>query len=103
MLENFIDKHLEKQGFMRVPITWSNDYRELVEKKSSVDRLVRELAREYNVLLRELATEKPIAWLKETLKELDVDIKGLNKEELIDLYVETYEVSFEDDTEEEIK
>ena len=30
MLENIIDKHLEKQGFIRVPKSWPKDYQDLV-------------------------------------------------------------------------
>ena len=31
MIENLIDKHLKKQGFIRVPASWSDDYKRLVE------------------------------------------------------------------------
>ena len=55
MIENLIDKHLKKQGFIRVPASWSDDYKRLVEKHSAVSKVVRELGREYNEILRELA------------------------------------------------
>lgn len=103
MLENFIDKQLKKQGFIRVPISWTDDYKSLVEKNMASDKMLRIIGKEYNVLLEELANEKPITWLKEALQEIDVNTKGLNKEELIKLYVDTYAVEFDDDTEEEIK
>ena len=52
MIENLIDKHLKKQGFIRVPASWSDDYKRLVEKHSAVSKVVRELGREYNEILR---------------------------------------------------
>lgn len=103
MIENLIDKHLKKQGFIRVPASWSDDYRGLVEKHSTVTKLVRELGREYNEILRELAECKGSSWIKNTLTELGVEFdKNVNKEELIKLYVQTFQVEFEDDFDEEI-
>lgn len=103
MIENLIDKHLKKQGFIRVPTSWSDDYKRLVEKHSAVSKVVRELGREYNEILRELAECKGSTWIKDALKELGVEFKkDINKEELINLYVQTFQVEFEDDFDEEI-
>ena len=75
MIENLIDKHLKKQGFIRVPASWSDDYKRLVEKHSAVSKVVRELGREYNEILRELAECKGSTWIKNALKELGVEFK----------------------------
>lgn len=103
IFDKLVDKYLDKNGFIKVPKSWSEDYRDLVNKTRETNKALREIAREYNNLLREFANEKSIAWLKEALTELKLDAKGLNKEELIDRYVEAYAVNFEDDTDEEVK
>lgn len=104
MLDKWIDKRLDKDGFMRVPKSWSEDYKDLVEKNCETHKIVREIAREYNTLLREFANEKTVNWLKNTLKEIGIECKTVHdKEDLVNLYVEAYAVNFEDDTEEEIK
>ena len=94
MLENWIDKHLKKQGFMRVPESWSKDYRDITEKKLATDKLIRALGEEYNTLLKEFAEGKNIQWLKENLAEVEIDTKGLNKEQLIEAYVNAFKVDF---------
>lgn len=104
MLDKWIDKQLKKDGFMRVPMSWSEDYKSLVEKKQTTDKMIREIAREYNTLLREFAEEKSITWLKENLTEVGISFdKSSSKEDLINLYVNAYIVNFEDDIEEEVK
>lgn len=104
MLENIIDKHLEKQGFIRVPKSWPKDYQDLVEKHRMLNKVLRELGREYNEILQELAENKGPKWIKDSLKEIGVKVeKGINEEALIDLYLETFKVEFEDDSDEEIK
>lgn len=103
MLEKMIDKHLKKQGFIRVPASWTDDYKELVHKKTLGDRIIREIGREYNQLLKEFAEDKSQKWLKEELEELKIDINGLDKEGLINKYVEAFSVTFEDDFNEEVK
>lgn len=103
MLENLIDKHLEKQGFMRVPKSWSEDYKNIANKKLATDKVLRELGREYNALLKDFAESKTQKWLKEDLEEIGIDVSGLNKEELIQKYIDAYEVSFGEDFDEEVK
>ena len=84
MIENLIDKHLKKQGFIRVPASWSDDYKRLVEKHSAVSKVVRELGREYNEILRELAECKGSTWIKNALKELGVEELGaVRAEEMV--------------------
>lgn len=103
MLDNWIDKRLEKQGFIRVPKSWTEDYRQLTEKNDSINRLFRELGREYNATLRELAEAKGPKYIKEALNEIDIDTTGIKKEDLIELYVNTFAVTFEDDYDMEVK
>ena len=103
MLEKMIDKHLKKQGFIRVPASWTDDYKGLVHKKTLGDRMIREIGKEYNQLLKEFAEDKSQKWLKEELEELKIDINGLDKEGLINKYVEVFSVTFEDDFNEEVK
>lgn len=103
IIDKIVKRHLDKNGFIKVPKSWADDYKGLVDKKREADRVLRELGREYNTLLKEFASEKSVAWLKESLGELKYDVKSLNKEQLIDLYVETFSVLFEDDTDEEVK
>lgn len=103
MLENLIDRHLEKQGFMRVPKSWSEDYKNIANKKLATDKVLRELGREYNALLKDFAESKTQKWLKEDLEEIGIDVSGLNKEELIQKYIDAYEVSFGEDFDEEVK
>lgn len=103
MLDNFIDKRLDKQGFMKVPKSWSKDYVELVEKHRTLNKVLRVLGEEYNEVLRELAECKGVKWIKDALKEIGVEMKkGINNEELIELYLDTFKVDFEEDTDEEI-
>ncbi len=103
MLDNWIDKRLEKQGFIRVPKSWTDDYKQLTEKNNAINRLFRELGREYNETLRELAEAKGPKYIKEALNEIDIDTTGINKEDLIELYVNTFAVTFEDDYDMEVK
>jgi alanyl-tRNA synthetase len=103
MLDNWIDKRLEKQGFIRVPKSWTEDYRQLTEKNDAINRLFRELGREYNNTLRELAEAKGSKYIKEALAEIDIDTTGIKKEDLIELYVNTFAVTFEDDYDMEVK
>lgn len=102
MLDKWIDNRLEKDGFMRVPTSWREDYKQLVEKNQTLSKVLREIGREYNTLLEEFANEKSITWLKNSLKEINIETKEVNKENLIKLYVEAFAVNFEDDIEEEI-
>ena len=104
MLDKWIDKQLKKDGFMRVPISWREDYKSLVEKKQTTDKMIREIGREYNNLLKEKKKKKSISWLKDALTEVGISFdKGVSKEDLINLYVNAYMVNFEDDIEEEVK
>lgn len=103
MLENFIDKHLKKQGFIRVPEAWSTDYQELVEKHSASNKLLRELGREYNSLLQEIAEAKGPKYMISGLNEIDIKTDGIKGQALIDLYIKTFAIDFEDDTDEVIK
>lgn len=103
MLDNWIDKRLEKQGFIRVPKSWTDDYKQLTEKNDAINRLFRELGREYNATLRELAETKGPKYIKEALNEIDIDTTGIKKEDLIELYVNTFAVTFEDDYDMEVK
>lgn len=103
MLDNWIDKRLEKQGFIRVPKSWTDDYKQLAEKNDAINRLFRELGREYNATLRELAEAKGPKYIKEALDEIDIDTTGIKKEDLIELYVNTFAVTFEDDYDMEVK
>lgn len=103
MLDNLIDKRLEKQGFIRVPKSWTEDYRQLTEKNDAINRLFRELGREYNETLGELAEAKGPKYIKEALAEIDIDTTGIKKEDLIELYVNTFAVTFEDDYDMEVK
>lgn len=103
MLDNWIDKRLEKQGFIRVPKSWTDDYKQLAEKNDAINRLFRELGREYNATLRELAEAKGPKYIKEALNEIDIDTTGIKKEDLIELYVNTFAVTFEDDYDMEVK
>ena len=103
MLDNWIDKRLEKQGFIRVPKSWTDDYKQLTEKNDAINRLFRELGREYNATLRELAEVKGPKYIKEALNEIDIDTTGIKKEDLIELYVNTFAVTFEDDYDTEVK
>lgn len=102
MLDKWIDNRLEKDGFMRVPTSWREDYKQLAEKNQTLSKVLREIGREYNTLLEEFANEKSITWLKNALKEINIETKEVNKENLIKLYVEAFAVNFEDDIEEEI-
>lgn len=103
MLDNLIDKRLEKQGFIRVPKSWTDDYKQLTEKNDAINRLFRELGREYNATLKELAEAKGPKYIKEALNEIDIDTTGIKKEDLIELYVNTFAVTFEDDYDMEVK
>lgn len=103
MLDNWIDKRLEKQGFIRVPKSWTDDYKQLTGKNDAINRLFRELGREYNATLRELAEAKGPKYIKEALNEIDIDTTGIKKEDLIELYVNTFAVTFEDDYDTEVK
>ena len=101
-IDKRIDKRLKKDGFMRVPTFWWEDYKQLTEKNQALSKILREIGREYNTLLEEFANEKSITWLKNALKEINIETKEVNKENLIKLYVEAFAVNFEDDIEEEI-
>lgn len=102
-IDKRIDKRLKKDGFMRVPTFWREDYKQLTEKNQALSKILREIGREYNTLLEEFANEKSITWLKNALKEINIETKEVNKENLIKLYVEAFAVNFEDDIEEEIR
>lgn len=102
-IDKWIDKRLEKDGFIRVPTSWKEDYKNLAEKNQGTAKILREIAREYNTLLKEFAEEKTVNWLKNTLKEIGIECKTVHdKEDLVKLYVEAYAVNFEEDTEEEV-
>lgn len=104
MLENLIDKHLKKQGFIRVPITWTEDYKSLMDKKLKGDALIREIGREYNILLEDFTKTKTQKWLKEQLEDIKINTNNLStKEDLINEYLNAFKINFEDDFEEEIK
>lgn len=104
MINKIIDKYLEKEGFTRVPKTWINSYRELYEKHELAHKLCREIGKEYNILLKEFAEGKTIKYLKDSLKDINVECDNVNeKEKLVELYVNSLKVTFEDDHEEVIE
>lgn len=103
MIDNWIRNRLEKQGLMVIPQSWARDYEDLVEAKQTLHQALRQIGGEYNALLKdyaELASEKK---LKSDLKDSKIDTKGAKGQDLIDLYVQTYSIEFEDDIEEEIE
>lgn len=103
MLEDWIDKHLAKQGFIRTPMSWSKDYQELAIKHQNLHKMVRDLAREYDNALVELAECKGEDYIISELKEIQIDPGDKKGQELIDLYINTFGVNFDDDVEEVIQ
>lgn len=103
MIDNWIRNRLDKQGLMVVPKTWAGDYTEVVAKKEMLHKVIREIGREYNGLLRDFAELAPEKKLKTDLKEADVETKGIKGEDLIDLFVETFKIDFNDDKEEKVQ
>ena len=103
MLENFIDKHLKKQGFVRVPESWTKDYQELVQKYKTLSLTVRDISREYNSALEEILEAKGPNYARSALNDLDINTDGIKDEEVLDVYMSTFGVSFDDDTDEEVK
>lgn len=104
MLDKIIEKRLQKEGFIKVPKSWAEDFKELVEKNRVLNRTVREIAREYDNLLRELAEGKSASWLKKELKEVGIEVeKQQSKEELVESYLNTFQINFDDDTDEEVE
>ena len=103
MIDNWIRNRLEKQGLIVIPQSLANSYRDLVEEKRTLHQALRQIGGEYNTLLKdyaELASEKK---LKSDLKDSKISTKGAKGRDLIDLYVRTYSIEFEDDTEEEFE
>lgn len=103
MLDKFIGRRLEKQGLMVIPKSWADDYKELVEKNKELHRIVREIAREYDNLLQELAEHKTISELKKELEEIGIEGNSNSKKELVETYINTFKINFDDDTDEEVK
>ena len=103
MLDKFIGRRLEKQGLMVIPKNWADDYKELVEKNKELHRIVREIAREYDNLLQELAEHKTISELKRELEEIGIEGNNNSKKELVEAYINTFKINFDDDTDEEVK
>lgn len=101
MIDKIIDAHLEKQGFTRVPSSWTEDYRRIVEKLRLSNRTLREIGREYNTLLQEHAHTLSVKAIKAELKDIDISTTNIKGEELVELYVNTFAINFEDDTETE--
>ena len=102
MIEKIIDKHLEKRGMIKIPTSWTDVHREVVHKLEESRRATRELGREYNELLAEYAATLDPAKVKEALKSIDIDITGVRGKKLVQLYIDTFSVSFEDDYEEDV-
>ncbi len=104
MLDKIINKHLERQGFMKVPKSWANDYKSLGDKHLEMTHIVREIGTQYNELLREFAEISDNKYLISILEEIKIDVTGIkrDREKLINLYVEAFSITFEDDIEEEI-
>ena len=103
MISKWICKRLDKQGLMVVPKSWADDYADVVTKKEVLHKVIRDIGREYNKLLKDyanIATEKA---LKNDLKEAHVETKGIKGQDLINLFAETFRIEFEEDTEEEVK
>ena len=103
MLDKFIGRRLEKQGLMVIPKNWADDYKELVEKNKELHRIVREIAREYDNLLQELAEHKTISELKRELEEIGIEGNSNSKKELVESYINAFKINFDDDTDEEVK
>ncbi len=103
MLDKFIGRRLEKQGLMVIPKNWADDYKELVEKNKELHRIIREIAREYDNLLQELAEHKTISELKRELEEIGIEGNNNSKKELVEAYINTFKINFDDDTDEEVK
>lgn len=101
MLEKWIDKHLEKHGFIKVPKGWNDDYKELINKNQGISKLLRELGREYNTLLGDYAKTMTKKAIKDELTEMKIDFTA--EDDLVNLYVKTYGINFEDDTDIEVK
>ena len=101
MIDKLINKYLTKQNFIKVPMSWAEDYKNLFEKHQGLNKIIRTVASEYNFLLREYAECQSVKWLKEALEEVGAIIPiGNSKEDLIDCYVETFKVEFAEDKEE---
>lgn len=103
MLDKFIKRRLEKQGLIVIPKSWADDYKELVEKNKELHRIIREIAREYDNLLQELAEHKTVSELKKELEEIGIKGNSNSKKELVEAYINTFKINFDDDTDEEVK
>lgn len=102
MIDKIIDTHLEKQGFIRVPSSWTEDYKTTVDKLRASNQMIREIGREYNMLLSELAHIVGVKHLRDALKEIEIDVTGIKGEELIKLYIDTFAITFDEDYELEV-
>ena len=103
MISKWICKRLDKQGLMVVPKSWAGDYADVVTKKEVLHKVIRDIGREYNKLLKDYANIAPEKALKHDLKDAHVETKGIKGQDLINLFVETFRIEFEEDTEEEVK
>lgn len=91
MLNNLIDKILKKQGFIRVPESWPNDYKAVVRKNQEANKLIDELVKQHNLMLEQLASAKGVKYIRDALDELGIDhSKKKTKKDLLKMFMEAF-------------